>query len=124
MDEEKHLYQQVLTAAQSRVSGCYSASFFQKTNISIINQQARSLNLCYALTKSKRVRRESHVAIVGGGISGLTCAAALALSSDCMVYVFERDKMLLRKFREAAFRYFHPELNPSGGHNEGGYHCR
>jgi len=120
MDEEKYWCEEILKAAESRIPGCFSASFFQMQNISIVDQQARSLNLSYALTRLKRVSQKSHVAVIGGGVSGLTCAAALALASNCMVYVFERDEMLMRKFREAGFRYFHPELNPSGGHAQGG----
>lgn len=113
--DEQEFWNDVVGAAETRVGNCFSATFFQKRNISIVDQQARCFNLCYALTRSGRVTRNSQVAIIGAGISGMTCAVALAMAANCLVYVFESDDVLLRRFRESAFRYFHPELNPNAG---------
>src|SRR2546423_14644147 len=88
-----------IVAAETRVRHCFSATFFQRRNIRIVDQQARSFNLCYALTKSRRVSRKSHVAIIGGGISGMTCAVALSMSANCIAYVLESDEVLLRRCR-------------------------
>lgn len=112
---EKEYWDAVVSAAETRIRNCFSSTFFQERNISIPDQQARCFNLCYALSKSGRVTRRSHVAIVGAGISGMTCAVALTMATDCLVYVYERDEILLRRLREASFRYFHPELNSSAG---------
>jgi pyridine nucleotide-disulfide oxidoreductase len=59
--------------------------------------------------------RSSHVAIIGAGVSGMTAAVALAMATGCLVYIYEKDAELLQKMREAAFRYFHPQLNPNAG---------
>jgi hypothetical protein len=45
----------------------------------------------------------------------MTAAVALAMATGCLVYVYEKDAELLQKMREAAFRYFHPQLNPNAG---------
>jgi hypothetical protein len=117
--DEEEFWGEIVGAAETRVKNCFSATFFQKRNISIIDQQARCFNLCYALTKSRRVTRNSQVAIIGAGVSGMTCAVALAMAANCLVYVFEGDDILLRRFRESAFRYFHPELNANAGGQRG-----
>jgi hypothetical protein len=57
------------------------------------------------------VDHEKKIAIVGAGISGMTCAVALALRTDCLVHMYESDRLLLRKFWNAPFRYLHPDLN-------------
>ncbi|MGY3586643.1 hypothetical protein ACVIGB_004299 [Bradyrhizobium sp. USDA 4341] len=98
-------------AADGATSHIYSATFFSRYNISIPDQQYRSLRLCHALCATGIVTRDKKVAIVGAGISGMTCAVALSARSDCIVHVFESDHLLLRRFREAPFRYLHPDLN-------------
>lgn len=115
MSEEQELWKDIIDAAETRTTNCFAATFFQKRNISIIDQQARCFNLCYALTKCRRVSHRTQVAVIGAGISGMTCAVALAMAANCLVYVFEREDVLLRRLRESAFRYFHPELNPTAG---------
>jgi hypothetical protein len=112
---ERQAWDIVLAEAETRIPNLYSATFSARRFISIIDQQIRCFNLCYALSKSRRITKSSHLAIIGAGISGMTCAVALAMRHDCIVYVFERDTMLLRKFREAPFRYIHPDLNHRGG---------
>lgn len=97
--------------ARAKVDDCiYSASFFATRNISIIDQQLRSFTLCHALSELGIVRNDSRIAIVGAGFSGMTCAVALAMKHNCIVHVFEKDGLLTR-FRKAAFRYIHPDLN-------------
>jgi hypothetical protein len=117
MIEEQDIWERVLTDSESNIKNVYSATFFAHRNISIVDQQIRSFNLCYGLSKSGRLNKNSHVAIIGCGISGMTCAVALAVLHDCTVYVFERETTLLRKFREAGFRYIHPDLNHRGNRN-------
>lgn len=92
-------------------SNIFCATFFSRHNISIPDQQYRSLRLCHALCEAGIVDRNKTVAIVGAGISGMTCAVALAVRTDCLVHVFESDEVLLRRFWEAPFRYLHPNLN-------------
>lgn len=108
-------YQALLTQAESKIPNVYSSTFFARRNISIVDQQSRCFSLCWALHKTRRIRAAHHVAIVGGGISGMTCAVALATWTNCLVTVLEEDSVPLRRFRRAAHRYIHPELNHRGG---------
>jgi hypothetical protein len=112
----KNFWNRTLQAARvagedGRITNVFSATFFSQYNISIPDQQYRSLRLCHALCASGIVDRNKKVAIVGAGVSGMTCAVALAVKTDCIVHVFERDIVLLRRFHTAAFRYLHPNLN-------------
>lgn len=104
-------WQRILAQAETEQKRVYSASFFAKRNISIIDQQLRAFNLSYALSESGMIKDNSRVAIVGGSFSGLTCAAALAARHDCVISVFERAPRLLKMFSQAGFRYLHPNLN-------------
>lgn len=88
------------------IFGTCSANRF----ISIVDHQTRCFNLCYALKASGQVKMHSHVAVIGCGISGMTCAVAIAMLCDCIVYVFEREDRLLPRFRQAGFRFIHPDL--------------
>lgn len=119
MKEEPKHWAAICAQAEARIPHAYSSTFFSRRHISIVDQQARCFNLCWALTRTRRVTSKSHVAIVGGGISGLTSAVALAIWTDCIVYVFERSPVLLRRFREASHRYIHPDLNHLGGLDKG-----
>lgn len=112
---EREYWEAMRRQAACRVPAVYSATFFSRRNISIVDQQSRCFNLCLALAKLKCVRSEHHVAIVGGGISGMTCAVSLAALTDCVVSVLEQDGVQLRRFRRAAHRYIHPDLNHRGG---------
>ncbi|UPJ79495.1 MULTISPECIES: NAD(P)-binding protein [unclassified Bradyrhizobium] len=106
-------WRRVLEAATTEYENVYSASFFARQNISIVDQQQRALKLCYALSHlpEGKITNRSHIGIVGAGFAGLTCAVALAMRHNCTVSIFERDGELLKKFREASFRYISPLLN-------------
>ena len=85
MNDEQDLWEIVLADSETSIKNVYSATFFAHRNISIVDQQIRSFNLCYGLSESGRVKESSHVAIIGCGISGMTCALALAVLHDCIV---------------------------------------
>lgn len=74
-------------------------------------QQVRILHLLKAMRKKgvvhKVERRE--LAIVGGGIAGLTAAAG-ALSMGLGVRLFEQDESLLSKYKQAIHREIHPNI--------------
>jgi hypothetical protein len=103
----------IAAEAETTIPGVYSATFFAKHNISVVDQQVRSFNLSFALSRSRLVTTKTHVAIVGAGVSGMTCAIALTMLKGCHCAVFDSDTMLLRQFREASFRFVHPDLNAS-----------
>lgn len=112
----RHFWNLTLQAARvadddNPSSNIFCSTFFSRHNISIPDQQYRSLRLCHALCAADIVERNKTVAIVGAGISGMTCAVALAVRTDCLVHVYESDNVLLRRFGEAPFRYLHPKLN-------------
>lgn len=103
----------ILAEAESTIPKVYSATFFAKHYISIVDQQVRAFNLSFALSRAGKVTSKTRVAIVGAGISGMTCAVALTMLRDCHCALFDADSQLLRKFREASFRFIHPDLNAS-----------
>jgi len=92
MGDDSAYWEWLIDQAESRIAGTYSSTGFARLNISIVDQQSRCLNLCWALSTAGRIiRRVHHVAIIGGGVSGLTCAVALAAWTGCLVSVFEKD---------------------------------
>lgn len=89
----------------------FSATGFADENISIIHQQMRCVNLAWALGHTGRVKRGDVVAIIGGSFSGLMLAATLAIADDAIIYLFEKEKRLLHRFRDKSHRYLSPNLN-------------
>src|SRR6185437_10586446 len=101
------------------------------TGVTIFNQQVRALNLIWALHRAKRLDSASSIAIVGGGIAGLTAAMALRkiflLASDSLhftITLFEQRSVLCPLQRGCATRWVHPHIydwpkegstNPSAG---------
>jgi hypothetical protein len=77
----------------------------------VAHQQARCLNLAWALVRARKVQHGSVVAVVGGGFSGMMLSLALALQRRCIVYVLEKERRLLHNFRSSPFRYLSPNLN-------------
>ena len=111
MHAEKKAWQWVLAKSETEWPNVYSSNFFAKRFISIVDQQTRCFNICWALKASRRINKSSHVAVIGCGVSGMTCAVGLAMLCDCVVYVFEKNSRLLDRFWGAGFRYIHPDLN-------------
>lgn len=101
------------------------------TGVTIFNQQVRALNLIWALDRAGKLRPGSAIAVVGGGIAGLTAAMALrkifslsAEHSDSTVTLFEKRSVLCPLQRGCATRWVHPHIydwpeagstNPSAG---------
>lgn len=89
----------------------FSATGFARHNISIVHQQNRCVNLAWALNWRKRVGPGDVVAIVGGSFSGLMLAVSLALTSNAVVYIIEKEDRLLPRFRDKGHRHLSPVLN-------------
>ncbi len=90
-----------------------------ESGITIFKQQTRALNLLYALHESKRITANTKIAVVGGGVAGITAAAAaVALGSD--VYLFEHRPILLHLQHGCDTRWVHPHIYewPDPGSNE------
>lgn len=77
--------------------------------VTVYSQQVRALNLIYALIDSERLKAGDKVAIVGGGFSGVTAAAAAALVG-CNVTLYERKPTLLHLQSQNDTRWLHPRI--------------
>ncbi|HEY0557527.1 MAG TPA: FAD-dependent oxidoreductase, partial [Thermoanaerobaculia bacterium] len=82
----------------------------QARYVTIYAQQVRALNLVSALAKSGYFSRSTRLAVVGGGIAGLTAAAAAARAGVGRVSVFEREPTVMRLQRNSEKRYVHPHI--------------
>jgi hypothetical protein len=100
-----------LLVRSARVPG--SSVFFlgcHESRVTVLSQQRRALNLVGAILSEGIVRRDGRIAIVGGGASGLTAAAALAVAApELVIDLFERNDQLLH-LQQGSDRYLHPYL--------------
>ena len=78
--------------------------------ITFYAQQLRAFNLVWALFEQQRLFPGSDVAIVGGGIAGMTVAAA-ALLKGCRVTLLESTSRLLHLQEGNYTRFVHPNIN-------------
>lgn len=83
------------------VLGCF------ERRVTIYSQQVRALNLVDALFADGTLRDGATLAIVGGGIAGLTAAAGAA-RRGVKVTVLERGAQLMPLFRKDPKRWLHP----------------
>lgn len=77
--------------------------------VTIYSQQVRAFNLAYALVKQQGLDDTSSVAIIGGGIGGITLGAALA-SKHISVTIMEAGPAPLWLFSGASHRWLHPHI--------------
>ena len=78
-------------------------------NVTFASQQCRAFNLIWALFSSNSLKQGSTIAVVGGGLGGLTTAAAAALKG-CKVSLFECSDQLLPHQRGNHTRLIHPRV--------------
>jgi hypothetical protein len=78
--------------------------------ISFASQQYRALNLIWALHQEGIIQRNSLVAIVGAGVSGVTAAVALR-AFRCSVKLFDSAPRPLHRQRGTTHRQIHPTIN-------------
>jgi len=81
----------------------------RERRITMHSQQIRALNLSAALLESGKVHSSSRVAIIGGGLAGLTCAAALS-SARAQITLIERSDTLMGVQLGSHVRYVHPGI--------------
>jgi radical SAM superfamily enzyme YgiQ (UPF0313 family) len=86
------------------VLGCF------ENRVTLFSQQARALNLVYALSAQGVLNSNTRLAVIGGGAAGLTAASAAALIGCRTVDVFERHTNVLHVFRGNDTRYIHPHI--------------
>ncbi|WP_419698119.1 NAD(P)-binding protein [Mucilaginibacter sp. NFX135] len=96
----------------------YIIGIYQK-GITIHNQQIRALNIFHCLYLLGKINKDTRVGIIGGGIAGLTFAAA-ALHSRIKVSLFEKDEILLPLQTGCQTRFIHPNIYawPTAGSTE------
>jgi hypothetical protein len=81
-----------------------------ESRVTVLSQQRRALNLVGAILSEGIVRRDGRIAIVGGGASGITAAAALAAAApEIVIDLYERNDQLLH-LQQGSDRYLHPHL--------------
>jgi hypothetical protein len=78
--------------------------------LSFVAQQIRALNLVWALAEMQKIQTNSHAAVIGAGLSGVTAACALA-AYGCRVSVYEKSERPMWRQSETSHRLVHPEIN-------------
>jgi hypothetical protein len=86
------------------VLGCFD------TRITFYSQQVRALELAHALQNEHLLREGARVAVIGGGVGGVTLAAALALQGGTRVHLFEKADCLLPLQRDSRRRRLDPHI--------------
>src|SRR5690242_5208705 len=99
--------------------GVYLLGCFAR-HVTIYSQQIRAINLIDSLCRTGQLGKGSSVAVVGGGVAGLTAAAA-ALVRGANVTVIEQSFDLCPIQSEAGERYLHPHIYdwPLGENKDG-----
>lgn len=101
---------------ESRVpwtKGVFFLGCFER-RVTLYSQQVRALNLVDAILETREILppHGGRVAVIGGGASGLTTAAAFARSGLDLAHIdlYERTHDLMHLQRECRDRYLHPRL--------------
>jgi hypothetical protein len=92
-----------------RRPGLYILGSFARY-VTVYAQQVRALNLVDTLAKSGRISARSRIAIIGGGVGGLTVATAAARLGIAKVHVFEKLEDPMRLQWSSLQRYLHPHI--------------
>jgi hypothetical protein len=84
---------------------------FFPNGVTLLKQQVRALNLLYALHESSPaiISPGSRVAVIGGGIAGVTAAAGAAWLG-CNVHLFEQRTVLCHLQHGCETRWLHPRI--------------
>jgi hypothetical protein len=80
------------------------------TRVNFFAQQNRALNLVWALYEDGHIGDREHVAVIGGGVTGLTVAVAL-MSHGCTVDVYEHGNVAIPRQATTDHRFVHPTIN-------------
>lgn len=77
--------------------------------VTFLSQQQRALNLIWALASEDQLKDDTKVAVIGGGLAGMTAALA-ASRIGCQVSLFEEKPELMHLQRGSQQRYVHPNI--------------
>ncbi|MFD1258573.1 hypothetical protein ACFQ3S_17335 [Mucilaginibacter terrae] len=88
----------------------YLVGIFQQ-GITVYKQQIRALNIFYSLVTTERIKYspDFRIGIIGGGVAGLTIAAA-ALEARLNVVLVEQEAHYLHMQRGCDIRNIHPNI--------------
>jgi len=86
------------------VLGCFARY------VTIYAQQVRALNLIHCMALSGVLSGRTRLALVGGGIAGVTAAAAAIRMGISGVAIFEQDEDILALQQTSEQRYVHPHI--------------
>jgi hypothetical protein len=105
------MFEQIIDAAtvRGREDELFCIGPFSR-RVSFVAQQYRALNLVWALHHTKRIKAADKVAVIGGGLAGVTAAAGFA-SCGCTVHLFDRGTRPLPRQRLTTHRMIHPSIN-------------
>lgn len=78
--------------------------------VSFSSQQQRALNTIWALEEAGQIQEAFDVAVIGGGLAGITAATALA-ARRCSVVLYEERPRVLNVQDTTRHRYIHPTVN-------------
>lgn len=81
----------------------------KERHITLYAQQRRGFNLIWALFREGAIATGDTLAVVGGGVAGVTAASAAAVKG-CKVMLFERSGQLLHLQAGNTTRYVHPTV--------------
>ena len=81
-----------------------------ETGLTIYDQQIRALNLVWSMVEGLPAKRLGSVAVIGGGVAGLTAAAGLLHKGVSSVCVFERRASLCPLQLGSDTRWIHPRI--------------
>jgi hypothetical protein len=78
--------------------------------VNFSSQQTRALNLIWALWEAKHLKMDMNVCVIGGGLAGISAAAAL-VSLGLKPTLYEKHPEILFEQRLARHRFIHPSIN-------------
>jgi hypothetical protein len=85
--------------------GCF------ERRVTIYSQQVRALTLARAMVEDGVMRTQGRVAVIGGGIGGVTLAAAITVAAPkCKVVLFEAEDRLMFLQHGGRDRFVHPHI--------------
>jgi threonine dehydrogenase-like Zn-dependent dehydrogenase len=73
-------------------------------------QQARAMNLIRSLSQLNIIKQESRIAILGGGLSGITAAMAASVVGVEKIHLFEKSEEILTLQGKSEHRIIHPTI--------------
>ncbi|MEM9358672.1 MAG: NAD(P)-binding protein [Pseudomonadota bacterium] len=89
--------------------GCLEAPLGGR--VTVYSQQARALNLTAEIIRRDLIGQDSKIAVIGGGISGITAAAALAMQGvRPKVRIYEQRDCLVHLQQRSPDRFVHPNI--------------